>query len=307
MKVAVLAGGTGGAKLLAGLALAEDPSNVTAIVNTGDDDVIYDVVVCPDVDMVTYWLAGIADASRGWGIRDDTFNIVDGLARLGAPAWFRLGDLDFATCLFRGRRMAAGATLTAVTDEIRRRLGVGPRVLPMSDDPVRTRIVTHDGRILSFQEYFVKERQAPEVKSVHFDGVEDAKPAPGVLEAIEESDRVILSPSNPIVSIGPILAVGGIGDAVREHHDVVAVSPIIRGVALKGPADKMLGSTGAEASATGVAMLYRDLADTFVIDSTERPTERARIEALGMHIRVLDTIMRDPDASRRIATELLSS
>lgn len=306
MKVAALAGGTGGAKLLVGLARALGGDGVTAIVNTGDDDVIYDVHVSPDVDMVTYWLAGMLDTERGWGIRGDTFHLVEQLGRYGVETWFSLGDRDYATCSYRTHRFHEGATLSTVTDEIRRSLGVPAHILPMTDDSVRTRIVTTDGRVLDFQEYFVKERQGPGVTGVSFDGIDDAKPAPGVIEAIQNADRVVVCPSNPIVSIGPILGVHGVRDALRSHTRVIAVSPIIGGRALKGPAGQMMSSMGRSSSAAGVAEIYADFCDTFVLDATEQRDEVNRVEELGVHAVRLDTIMRDDAASERVARELMS-
>ncbi|MGH2807344.1 MAG: 2-phospho-L-lactate transferase [Actinomycetota bacterium] len=305
MKITCLAGGTGGPKLLVGLARIVEGEDLTAIVNTADDDVIYDVYVSPDVDIVTYWLAGIGDMERGWGLRGDTFNMVEGLRALDVDAWFSLGDRDFATCLFRTARMSEGATLSSVTDEIRRRLGVAAKVIPMSDDRVRTMIATGDGRTLEFQEYFVKERQEPDVSIVTLDGIHDAKPAPGVIEAIEGADRVLISPSNPLVSTGPILSVRGVREALVAHPDVVAISPIIRGAALKGPADVMLRSIGVQSSASGVASLYSDFCDTFVIDATEDAHELDAVKAQGVAAVATDTIMRDADASERIARTLL--
>ncbi len=304
MTITALAGGVGAAKLLVGLQRSLPPEDLTAIVNTADDSTIYGVHVSPDVDIVTYWLAGLADNERGWGLLGDTFNAVAGFARLGEDTWFGLGDQDLATCLFRTQRMNDGASLTTVTDEIRRALGVPTRILPMSDDPVRTRLVTTDGRTLEFQEYFVKERQAPEIKEVRFAGIADAKPAPGLLEAIRDADRVILCPSNPVVSLAPVLTLNGVRDALREHPDVVAVTPIVQGRALKGPADKMLRAVGAEVSAAGVAGLYADLCDVFVVDQTDLE-EIPLIEELGTTAVALNTIMTDDDASERLARALL--
>lgn len=306
MRVAALAGGTGGAKLLVGLSSALGGDAVTAIVNTGDDDVIYDVHVSPDVDMVTYWLAGMLDTDRGWGIKSDTFHLVEQLGRYGTETWFALGDRDYATCAYRTHRSREGATLSVVTDEIRRSLEVTVTILPMSDDPVRTRIETTDGRTLAFQEYFVKERQNPGVAGVSFDGIDDAKPAPGVTEAIDGAGRVIVCPSNPIVSIGPILGLQGVRDALRSHAKVIAVSPLIGGRALKGPADKMMAGMGRSSSAAGVAELYADFCDTFVIDAAEDDAEVERIEALGVRAVRLDTIMSDDAASERVARELMT-
>jgi LPPG:FO 2-phospho-L-lactate transferase len=302
MKVTALAGGVGGAKLLVGLQRATD--DLTAIVNTADDAVIYDVHVSPDVDIVTYWLAGLADTDRGWGIRGDTFEVIEALGRLGNSVWFRLGDRDLATCLFRTERLRAGDTLSAATDTIRRALEVPTTILPMSDEVVSTRLVTADRRTLEFQQYFVAERQEPEIVEVRFAGIADAKPAPGVIESLEAADKVILCPSNPVVSIGPILALPEVREVLKAHPSVVAVSPIVRGAPLKGPADKLLRTIGAEVSASGVAALYEDFVDLFVVDSTD-PEEIDRVEALGIRAAGLDTIMSDHSASERLARALL--
>ena len=299
-----MAGGVGGSKLLIGLQDALAASELTAIVNTADDTSMYGVYVSPDVDIVTYWLSGLADTQRGWGLRGDTFHLVGGLERLGNESWFSLGDADFATCLFRTNRMAAGATLSAVTDEIRRALKVPARILPMSDDAVRTRIVTEDGRTLEFQEYFVKERQAPAVREVRFAGIGDAKPAPGVIEAIQDAERVILCPSNPVVSLAPILTLTGVRDALKEHPHVIAVSPIVGGRAVKGPADRLLPTVGAEVTAAGVARLYADFCNTFVVDATDTDQIDA-VKELGLQAVALDTLMTDKDRSIALATALL--
>ena len=305
IKVAALAGGVGGSKLLVGLQRALPDGALTAVVNTGDDAVIYDVHVSPDVDIVTYWLAGIADVERGWGLVGDTFEVVDSLARLGVDAWFRLGDRDLATCMHRTSHLRQGLTLSTITDEIRRALGVPTQVIPMSDDPVATRIDTADGRTLEFQEYFVKERCEPEVSGVRFAGLADAKPAPGVLEALREADVVIVCPSNPVVSIGPILALPEVRDVLREHPDVVAVSPIVGGKPLKGPADRLMPALGAEVSALGVATLYADFCNRFVVDVLDDAI-KPEIEALGMETSALDTIMKDHSVSQRLADDLLT-
>jgi LPPG:FO 2-phospho-L-lactate transferase len=304
MQVTALAGGVGGAKLLVGLQKALRPGELTAVVNTADDADIYGVHVSPDVDIVTYWLAGIADTERGWGITGDTFKVVNNLTALGAETWFRLGDRDLATCLQRTQRLHGGAALSEAIAQTSDRLGVPTRILPMSDHSVRTEITTADDRRLKFQEYFVKERTQPEVASVRFVGIETATPAPGVLEAIERADRVILCPSNPIVSIGPILGVAGLRDALRRHPAVVAVSPIIRGAALKGPADRLLTSLGFRSTASGVAELYRDFCDTFVVDATDS-SEIEKIDAMGMTAVPTDSIMRDERKSIALANKLL--
>ncbi|MGI8773625.1 MAG: 2-phospho-L-lactate transferase [Actinomycetota bacterium] len=302
MKVTALAGGVGGAKLLIGLDRVAD--DLTAVVNTGDDATIYGLHVSPDVDIVTYWLAGIADTERGWGIRGDTWSVVDTLGKLGLENWFRLGDRDLATCLYRTGRLRDGATLSVVTAEITRSLGVRPTILPMSDDPVGTRVVTADDRTLEFQEYFVREKQQPDVKEVRFAGIADAKPAPGVIDALRSADVVILCPSNPVVSLAPILELPDVHSTIAEHPRVIGVSPIVRGAPLKGPADKLLTATGVEVSASGVAGLYGELLDTFVVDATD-PDEVAKVEALGIRAVTLDTIMGTPEASERLAGALL--
>jgi LPPG:FO 2-phospho-L-lactate transferase len=304
--VTALAGGVGGAKLLVGLAAILEEGDLTAVVNTGDDAVMYGMHVSPDVDIVTYWLAGIADTDRGWGIRDDTFTVVEALGRLGVPAWFRLGDRDLATCLYRTHRMRDGAPLSATTDEIRRALGIATRIVPATDDNVRTHIVTTEGRTLAFQEYFVREQQRPEVVSVSFSGAGDAKPAPGVVEAIQSADRVIICPSNPVLSIGPLLALPEIREALEKHPRVVAVSPIVAGEAIKGPAARILRSTGIGSSAAGVARLYADFVDVFVIDATDRG-EVARVASLGLEAVLLDTLMTDRAASERLARGILTA
>jgi LPPG:FO 2-phospho-L-lactate transferase len=297
----------GGAKLLVGLARVVDGDALTAIVNTGDDTTVYGVHVAPDVDIVTYWLAGVADTARGWGLRDDSFEVVDALGRLGLENWFRVGDRDLATCLYRTERLAAGATLSLVTDEVRVSLNIGARVVPMSDDPVRTHIVTTDERTLEFQEYFVKERCEPEVASIRFDGIENAKPAPAVLDAIAGADIVVLCPSNPVVSIGPIVSLPGVRDALRTHPRVVAVSPLIKGTPVKGPADRLLSATGTRVTASGVAELYADFCTAFVIDERDDPAEVDAVRALGIRPLVLDSMMIDHDASARVAQAILES
>ena len=305
MRVTALAGGVGAAKLLTGLQRTAG-ADLTAIVNTGDDDEIYGLHVSPDVDIVTYWLAGVADTERGWGIRGDTFTVVESLRDLGAETWFRLGDRDLATCLFRTERLRAGATLSTVTGEIRQRLGVSARVLPMSDDPVRTKLVTADGATLGFQEYFVKHRTKPRIGGVHYSGAAEATPGPGVVAAIERAERVIVAPSNPVLSVGPILAVPGVRQALVAHPCVMAITPIIKGAALKGPADKLLESLTGEASASAVARLYADFCDLFVVDRSD-DGETERVRASGTRAITLDTVMSDHRASERLAREIVGA
>lgn len=305
MNVTAICGGVGAAKLMIGLGRALGGRGLTAIVNTADDAEIYGVHVSPDVDIVTYWLAGIADTARGWGITADSFDVVEGLRELGRDAWFNLGDRDFATCLLRTSMLRDGATLSEVTAHVSSALGVIPVLLPMTDDRVRTLVRCSDGRTLEFQEYFVREQCAPEVTGVSFDGAAEASPAPGVLEAIEGADLVVVSPSNPIVSIGPVLAVPGIREALVAHPFVVAVSPIVGGLAVKGPADKMLESLGHRSSATSVAGMYADFCDHFVVDRADAAEVEA-IGGLGLACTPLDTMMVDGTVSEKLARDLMA-
>ena len=298
-----LAGGVGGAKLLVGLQRCVG-SDLTAVVNTADDTTMYGLHVSPDVDIVTYWLSGMADRVRGWGIEGDSFEVIAALEQLGYETWFSLGDRDLATCLFRTERLRAGESLSAITDEIRARHGIAARIVPMTDDPVATRIVTADGRTLEFQEYFVKEQCRPDVIEVRVAGIMDAAPAPDVLPAIERADRVIVCPSNPLLSIGPILGIPGVRDALREHPHVTAVSPIIRGQAIKGPAARMLATTGRGSGASSVGLMYEDFVDRYVVDTTD-PDEAAKLDATDMGVMTLDTLMVDEAASTRLAEALL--
>ena len=306
MKVTALAGGVGGAKLLVGLDRVLPSSDLTAVVNVGDDAEIYGVHISPDIDIVTYWLANLVDTERGWGLKDDTFSVVDALGDLGQENWFRLGDRDLATCMLRTTRLAQGATLSTVTGEIASSLGVRIRLLPASDDPVRTHVVTNDERVLPFQDYFVKEHTKPEVTEVRYEGIDSAKPAPGVLDAIIDCDIVVLCPSNPVLSIAPIVDLPEVRDALIAHPLVVAVSPIVGGQALKGPADRLLKSLGGAARSSWVAHLYRDFCDVFVLDKKDED-EIAAVSKEGPRPIALDTIMSDRDASARLASELLNS
>ena len=304
MQLTVLAGGVGAARFLQGLVQVVPPGDITAIVNTGDDVEFHGLHVSPDIDIVIYTLAALVDQAKGWGIEGDTFACQDFLGRLGEETWFHLGDRDLATCLHRTSLLRAGLTLSEATDRIRRALGVGVRLLPTSDDPVRTEIVTPDG-ILPFQEYFVRREQRDEVCEVRLQGIEGASPAPGVLEAIRDADAVLVAPSNPFVSIGTILAVPGIRDALRVRRgSTVAVSPIIGGAAVKGPADRMLRSMGVEPSAYGVATLYPDFVGTFIIDDVDALLA-PRIRDLGMEVVVTATLMKGLPEKRALATEAL--
>jgi LPPG:FO 2-phospho-L-lactate transferase len=305
MKVLALAGGVGAARLLRGLVRAVPPASLTAVVNTGDDREFYGVHVSPDLDIVTYTLAGRVDEARGWGLAGDTFRVIDALGALGHPTWFRLGDRDLATCLHRTARLRAGAGLAAVTDEIRRAHGLEVRILPMSEAPCPTLVRRQDDTLVHFEEYLVRDGAPDDVAGVDLSAAARATPAPGVLEAIAAADAVLLCPSNPVVSIGPILAVPGIRAALaRTGAPVVAISPIIGGAPVKGPADRLLRGIGVEVSARGVAGLYRGLAHGFVIDSRDA-AQAGDVEALGLACRVTDTLMRDAEVARALAETAL--
>jgi len=300
MAITVIAGGVGAARFLRGLIDAVDQESITVIGNTGDDEEFLGLHVSPDLDTVVYTLADVVDPEQGWGIAGDTYTTLEQAKRLGEEAWFLLGDRDIATHLLRTRLLREGRSLSEATAAVARAFGLRCTLLPMSDDRVRT-IVTTDAGELSFQEYFVRRRWQDEVRALRFDGAEAARPAPGVLEAIARTDAVVVAPSNPLVSIGPVLAVPGIRDALRETQaPVVAVSPIIGGRALKGPADRMLTNLGHEASATGVARLYADFLDVLVLDN-EDASLAADVESLGVRPVVTDTIMRDAAWRRALA------
>lgn len=302
--VVVLAGGVGAARFLEGVVQAIDPSRVTAIVNTGDDAEFYGLVVSPDVDIVLFTLAGIVEPSQGWGIRDDTFNALDMLDKLGRERWFLLGDRDLAVHIHRTELLRQGQTPSDVTDDLRRRLGLAVRVLPMSDQPVRTTIRTPEGW-LPFQEYFVKRRAQDEVLEIRYDGADEAAPAPGLLDAITSASAILISPSNPLVSVGTILSLAGVRDALRSTQArIVGVSPIVGGATIKGPADRMMRGLGMEVSAVGVARAYADFLDVLVIDQQDAELAAA-VEAEGVRAVVADTIMRDLDVKRALATVTL--
>jgi LPPG:FO 2-phospho-L-lactate transferase len=302
--IAVLAGGVGGARFLEGVVQVVPPAQVTAIVNTADDREFYGLHVSPDLDIVLYTLAGIVDEAHGWGVRHDTYQVMQQLTRYGNEDWFLLGDRDLATHIHRTQRLRQGHTLSEITDEFRRHFGLALRVLPMSDDAVATHIQTPVG-LLHFQEYMVKRGCRDEVQGVRFVGLEHARPAPGVLETLRAAEAVLIAPSNPIVSIGSILALPGVREALQETAaTVAAVSPIVAGVPIKGPADKLLRGLGLEVSALGVARCYADFLDLMVIDRQDAALAPA-VEALGMRVLVTDTIMRDRQAKARLAGEVL--
>ena len=270
MRITALAGGTGAAKLLRGLARVVDPRELTVVVNTGDDAEIWGLHVSPDLDTVCYTLGGVIDEGKGWGLRDETFHALDQITRFGEPGWFNLGDRDLATHLHRTRLLHAGQILTAITRRIAQALHVTATVLPMSDQPVRTRILGPDGW-LAFQEYFVREKAQVDVRAVSYAGAPRATPAPGVTDALRRADAVLVCPSNPITSIGPILAVPGIVEALQNTRaTVVAVSPIVGGAAVSGPAGRLMASAGLPVSATGVARAYGGWLDVLVLDEQDR-------------------------------------
>jgi len=270
MRITALAGGTGAAKLLRGLARVVDPRELTVVVNTGDDAEIWGLHVSPDLDTVCYTLGGVIDEGKGWGLRDETFHALDQITRFGEPGWFNLGDRDLATHLHRTRLLHAGQSLTAITRRIAQALHVTATVLPMSDQPVRTRILGPDGW-LAFQEYFVREKAQVDVRAVSYAGAPRATPAPGVTDALRRADAVLVCPSNPITSVGPILAVPGIVEALQATRaTVVAVSPIVGGDAVSGPAGRLMASAGLPVSATGVARAYRGWLDVLVLDEQDR-------------------------------------
>jgi LPPG:FO 2-phospho-L-lactate transferase len=303
--ITALAGGVGASKLLLGLHGVIDPRDLTVIVNTGDDITLHGLRISPDLDIVTYTLAGIVDEAKGWGYREETFHALTRLAVFGRINWFNLGDRDLATHIHRSAMLAEGKSLGDVAESIRLALGVKTRILPMCDEPVPTMIDTAEGE-LHFQEYLVKRRAEPVVRGIRFDGVENARPARGVLEAIRGADRILICPSNPLISIGPILAVPGTRQALRARKEsVVAVCPIVGGKSLKGPSDKMLAELGHEPSARGVANLYADFSGIFVIDPVDE-AQAAAIRELGMKVEVIPTVMTTRAQKRKLARFLLA-
>lgn len=308
-KIVALAGGVGGAKMAHGLALALTPHTLTAIVNTGDDFEHYGLRVCPDLDTVLYTLAGLANETTGWGVAGDTSAMLDMLSRYGEETWFHLGDRDLATNLLRTARLRVGDSLTAVTASLARALGVASRLLPMSDTLVATIIQTPDGE-LAFQDYFVRRRHQDVVSGVRFEGIAEARPTPAALTALAEAEAIIICPSNPLLSIEPMLSLPGMRTAVESAAaPVVAVSPIIGGQALKGPADRILEAQGYEVSPVGVARWYQQrhgaLLDGLVLDHTDAALAPA-VAALGVRPLVTQAVMRDHADRERLAREALA-
>lgn len=308
--VTVLAGGVGAARMLSGVVQVVNPGNVTAIVNVGDDLELHGLRISPDLDTITYTLAGEINPETGWGLKGESWQAMDSVKRYGGISWFGLGDRDLGTHLYRTQRFAEGATLTEVTAEIADAWGLRLRLLPVTDDRLRTMVTLAEGDEagleVGFQEYFVQRRHGVPVSAVRFDGADSARPGPDVLQALEDADRVVLAPSNPIVSIDPVLAVPGVRDAlVARRSDTVAVSPIVAGSALKGPADRLLDELGHEATVVGVARLYAPLAEALVIDHADADLADD-VAAEGIRPILAESIMRTPEVAAALARTVLA-
>ena len=303
--IAALTGGTGGAKLIEGLASVLDPAGLTIICNTGDDAIFHGLYVAPDIDTILYTLAGLIDAERGWGISGESFVVLQQLERLGEQTWFNLGDKDLATHIVRTKLLGQGRKLSHTVDQVRRALGLTSKILPMSDDRIETRVTTREGE-MSFQEFFVKERWTPEVLAVDFAGAAQSRPAPGVLEAIRDAEGIIVCPSNPITSLGPILAVPGLRAALKETAArIIGVSPMIGTTAISGPAHKLMLASGREPSASGVAEGYGDFLDAFLI-AEEDSCLAQRIESLQIEVVCTNIRMPTRAEKQRLAREVLA-
>lgn len=315
--ITVLAGGVGAARFLRGLVLEVDPTEISVVVNTGDDTIMHGLNISPDLDTVTYTVASAIDPGRGWGLTDESWRVMESLARYqdvkpqsssAAGTWFNLGDRDLATHLYRTARIAEGATLATVTQEIARAWGLNFRMIPMSNDVVSTKVdIIEDGQTskVSFQEYFVQRRHGVPVTGVQFVGASTAQPI--FLDLLESSEAIIIAPSNPIVSLGPIRALSGVDQALATNRDrVVAISPIVAGSALKGPADRMLAELGHEASVVGVARIYAPVCSTLVIDQQDEALQNA-VEREGMKCVITDTIMRTPEITQELARKVLQA
>lgn len=304
MKIVALAGGVGGAKLIDGLAQVLPPDNLTVIVNTGDDFDHWGLHVCPDLDTVCYTVAGLANPVTGWGRRDETWNVLSEITNLKGEDWFRVGDRDLATHIERTERLAEGQTLSKITSDFSRAWGINITILPMTDDPVATIVNTVEQGELTFQEYFVHQRCEPQVKSFSFAGVEFSRPAPGVIEAVEKANIIVFCPSNPWVSLDPILAVPGILPSIKKKK-VIAVSPIVGGKAIKGPAAKMFLELGKDPSALAVAQHYQNVISHFVLDTADRRSE-LEIQQLGIETLVTKTIMETTEDRKQLASVMLN-
>ncbi len=304
--ITVLAGGTGAARFLEGLIHVVPPEEVTIISNTSDDEEFFGLHVSPDIDIVIYTLAGVVDRDKGWGFAGDSFHFLGTMSRFSDQTWFSLGDRDLATDVHRTHLLRQGQTLAEATAAIARAFGLGVTLLPMSNDPVRTVMATDAGE-MPFQEYFVKRGFRDPVRHITFEGTEGARPAPGVLEALAGAEAIILAPSNPLVSIGPILAVPGIRDALGQGAaPVAAISPIVGGSALKGPADRMMAALGLDVSPLGVARLYQDFLDLLVMDKVDSNL-KPQVEGLGLSVLVTNTIMADLEAKEALARHVLQA
>ncbi|MEX2206649.1 MAG: 2-phospho-L-lactate transferase [Myxococcota bacterium] len=303
-RVVALAGGVGAARFLSGLVRVLPPEELTVIVNTGDDRDFFGLRVCPDLDIVTYTLAGVVNAETGWGFRDDTTACLDALRRLRGDVWFKLGDRDLATHIQRSERLRAGVPLSQVVREIATAFGVGVELLPMTESDAPTRIVRGDGTRTDFEEYMVRDGAPDDIAEVDLSAARGSAPAPGVLEALVRAEQVIVCPSNPIVSIGTILALPGVRAALESRHDAVSISPLVGGAPVKGPADRLLRAVGAEVSCAGVAGLYRSFCRAMVIDRRDAH-ERAAVERLGFEVRVEETLMRTPEIAAKLANSVL--
>ncbi|HUP74437.1 MAG TPA: 2-phospho-L-lactate transferase [Acidimicrobiales bacterium] len=308
--ITVLAGGVGAARFLSGLVQVVPPEQITAVVNVGDDVILHGLHISPDLDTVTYTLAGAIDSARGWGLGGETWQALDMVRRYGGVGWFNLGDRDLGTHLYRTQRLHEGAALSTVTREIARAWDLAVDIVPVTDDRVETRVTVIEGDTtheIGFQQYFVQLRHSVPVQAVRFVGADDARPAPGVVDAIMSADVLVIAPSNPLVSIDPVLAVPGIRAAVESRRArCVAVSPIVAGAALKGPADRMMTELGHESSVVGVARLYRELARALVIDDADDANSGAVRDA-GMVPVVCDTIMAEPARAARLAQRVLDA
>jgi len=304
--ITVLSGGTGGAKFVDGLRQVVPPQDITIVVNTGDDLMWWGLYVSPDIDSITYVLAGLLSRERGWGVKGDTFYCLQAMGQLGQPIWFHTGDRDLALHILRSKLLAEGKTLSEVTAEISDKLGVKARILPMTNSRVETRVMTPSGE-LSFEEYFVQRWYQDPVQSVRFAGAADAEPAPGVMEAIVSADTVILAPSNPITSIGPILAVPGIREALqRTKARIVAVSPIVAGEAVAGPAGILMAAQGLPVSIAGVAKAYQDFLDLLVVDVRDADAAE-ELRKTGIRVQTAKTIMRTPEEKADLARAVLDA
>lgn len=302
--ITVLSGGVGAARLLRVLRQHVEPASLRAVVNVGDDLVMHGLTICPDLDTITYTVTGRNNETLGWGLAGETWRVRDQLAALGGEAWFSLGDLDLATHLYRSQRLAHGATKTEVAAELGAKLGLDIALLPVSDDSVATMFDTEIGP-LSFQEYFVKHHHGVRVEALHFAGAEHASLTPGVVSALTEAERIIIAPSNPLISIGPMLAIPGLRPLLSERrNDVVAVSPIINGAALKGPADRLLAEQGFAVSCVGVAQYYQGLIGTLVIDEIDAHLADD-VRATGCDVRISPTIMGAPESDLALAKAVL--